>query len=492
MTSAVKRWFLSLVVLIVTVAITSYVVIVLRLGSVGESPRVGDWLVLGLMLATSISITNVIWNRLSRSAAAMNRELQRLGTDRQRELSRLEERTASEGIDPELNRSLTATRGRFEALWRERDELGSQKRQVERRREQLESILYAIPEAVMVTDSEQRVVLANRAAETLFGLSEHEAGSKKVQECIQDKRFLSLLNEARQAATHKVAEYWRGSWDNRRWYNAVVSPIRNGTQDGARGVLAILHDVTKEKAAARMKTDFVSNISHELRTPLSSIRGYLEILVDGEVDDEEVRQKFYDVMQNEADRLSHLVDNILSISRIAAGAGIKKQSLPFGPVVKEVLKVLEPQALINGVELRDEVMPLFISVDMDKDMMAQAVCNLISNALKYTPVGGQVRVSLGVDESAGEVRVEVSDTGIGIGEKDQERIFNKFYRVPSSQKMAKGAGLGLALVKDIVETVHNGRLAVSSAVGEGSVFSLILPVSECASKLEVLSEASES
>lgn len=484
MTSIVKRWFVSLVVLTAAAAVISYLVIVLGLGSAGRSGRLGNWLLLAVILATSIGITHVIWNRLNRSLATVKEQLQAIGSDTQAGQAKEEESFKSSFIEPELRRSITATRDRFETLRQEREEVDRQKLLVESRRQQLETILYSIPEAVIVTDSSETVVLANSAAEEMFGESKWEAGAKRIDECIQDEDFLRLLSEAKKSSEHKVAEYSKGSKDSKRWYNVILSPISSGKKGEDNGLLAILHDVTKEKEISRMKTDFVSNVSHELRTPLASIKAYLEMLADGEVRGKETRQKFYEVIQKEADRLSSLVDNILSISRIEAGAvKARRQSIPLAIMIKEVLKVMGPQAEACGIELQEELTPTLVQVDIDKEMMHQAVFNLVSNALKYTPAGGKVTVRLVVEEAKREVRIEVSDTGVGISKEDLPRIFEKFYRVPSSRTMAKGAGMGLALVKEIIETVHNGRVSITSSPGEGSTFALILPLPKYAQEL---------
>ena len=365
----------------------------------------------------------------------------------------------------------------LETVRQERDELKILNHLAQNRIHYLETVLHSIPEAAIVTDASERVILANDKAKEVFEFTLTEGSYKQLNECIQDETFLSLVRQTPQSVSHKVAEYSLGKEHEQRWYNVILSSIADGRKDESAGVLAILHDVTREREAARMKTDFVSSVSHELRTPLTSIRAYMEMLIDGEVQDEQTRQKFYGIIQNEATRLSKLVDNILNISRIEAGVvKVSKENVPLAAVVTEVFEVLRPQADASGIALIDELSPLFFHVRADREMMRQAVFNLISNALKYTPQGGTVTVHLLVDEAIGQVTVEVTDTGVGIGEDDLPHLFEKFYRVSSSKKMAKGSGLGLALVKEIVETVHHGELYVDSSLNEGSTFSFTLPL----------------
>jgi two-component system, OmpR family, phosphate regulon sensor histidine kinase PhoR len=237
--------------------------------------------------------------------------------------------------------------------------------------------------------------------------------------------------------------------------------------------------MTKEKEVAEMKNDFVSNVSHELRTPLASIKAYIEMLIDGEADDEKTKTEFYEVIQNEANRLSRLIDNILNISRIESGlVKINKQPQSLMVIVKEALEVIAPQAKLKNIKLDEHLMPAIYQTQADKDMLYQAVLNLLSNAVKYTPEGGTITVSATVDEAKRQLVAKISDTGVGIPPKDLPFVFDKFYRAESNNRMAKGTGLGLSLVKHIVETVHHGRMFVESSVGKGSTFGFELDMCE--------------
>jgi two-component system phosphate regulon sensor histidine kinase PhoR len=235
--------------------------------------------------------------------------------------------------------------------------------------------------------------------------------------------------------------------------------------------------VTREKEIAQMKTDFVSSVSHELKTPLASIKAYIEMLLDGEVEDDKTRQEFYQIISSESDRLSRLIENILGISRIEAGVTkVVRAPVSLTGVVKQALDVARPQAQAKNINLTDQLAPVFYQVEADQDMIYQAVLNLISNAIKYTDEGGTVTVRVGVDEGRGVATCEVEDTGLGIPADDLPHVFDKFYRVKANKKLAKGTGLGLTLVKHIVETVHEGKLTVTSDEGHGSTFALEMPV----------------
>jgi two-component system phosphate regulon sensor histidine kinase PhoR len=245
------------------------------------------------------------------------------------------------------------------------------------------------------------------------------------------------------------------------------------------GVVAVLHDMTREKEVAEMKNDFVSNVSHELRTPLASIKAYVEMLIDGEATDEKTKTEFYEVIQGEANRLSRLIDNILNISRIESGlVKINKQPQSLTVIMTEAIEVIAPQAALKKIVVDEQLTAVFYQTDGDRDMLYQAILNLLSNAVKYTPEGGTITVETAVDESKKKAIVRISDTGVGIPAKDLPFVFDKFYRAEVNNRMAKGTGLGLSLVRHIIETVHQGRIFVESHVGKGSCFGFELDLCE--------------
>jgi two-component system phosphate regulon sensor histidine kinase PhoR len=243
--------------------------------------------------------------------------------------------------------------------------------------------------------------------------------------------------------------------------------------------VTVLRDVTREKEIADMKSDFVSNVSHELRTPLASINAYIEMLVDGEAPDEQARHRFYDIIQGEANRLSRLIDNILNISRIESGVvRVQREEVSLPTIVRDVMNVMMPQARSKRIGLSESLPASEASVMADKDMIYQAVVNLVSNAIKYTPEGGWVELGVSVDAEALTAELSVRDGGVGIDPKDLPHLFDKFFRVADHKKLAKGTGLGLNLVKQIVESVHGGELRVESEPGRGSAFTFGLPLAD--------------
>jgi signal transduction histidine kinase len=226
--------------------------------------------------------------------------------------------------------------------------------------------------------------------------------------------------------------------------------------------------------ADRMKDEFLALVSHELRTPLTSIVGYLELLRDDEDElGSEQGQRFLEVIERNATRLQRLVDDVLFAARAEAGRmGLAKRKIDLVEVIEESVAAAGPKAEDNGVLVRSEVerMPPF---EGDPDRLGQALDNLISNALKFTPPGGRVDVSL---RNLGErARIEVRDTGLGMAEDDRARAFDRFFRASATRDHAPGVGLGLTIVKTIVEG-HGGTIELASREGAGTTFTIELPL----------------
>jgi len=341
-------------------------------------------------------------------------------------------------------------------------------------RHNAEAILYSISDAVLVTDKFDELVLANESAARTFGFDLAAAHRQPLDKLLKDAKMIELIRDMRQGSTRntrRVIEHSiKGEKGEENAYKITFSAV-TAQNDELAGVVAVLHDMTKEKEVAAMKNDFVSNVSHELRTPLASIRAYIEMLIDGEAQDERTTHEFYDIIQSEANRLGRLIDNILNISRIESGlVKITKAPQSLMVIVKEAVEVIAPQAGLKKIQIDEKLTPIFYQTLADKDMLYQAVLNLLSNAVKYTPESGKISVVTTVDETRKKAICRIIDSGAGIPAKDLPFVFDKFYRAEANNKLAKGTGLGLSLVKHIVETVHQGRIFVESEVGKGSCF----------------------
>lgn len=278
-----------------------------------------------------------------------------------------------------------------------------------------------------------------------------------------------------------------------------------GARDGAfrvrvvsldrQRLLLSFADITQARLTERMRVDFVANASHELRTPLANISGFIETLLGPAAEDEPARRRFLDIMGREAARMSRLIDDLLSLSRIELDKYVRPQTrLELPPLLTDVGKTLAMRLEADGRKLVLEVEPNLPQVVADRDQILQVLHNLISNALKYGHSGTPVMVSAVLEKPArGEemVRVSVRDEGDGIAPEHLPRLTERFYRIDTGRSRSMGGtGLGLAIVKHIVER-HRGRLEISSRQGEGTVVSFTLPVMAPALKPAEEAEAPE-
>ncbi len=338
-------------------------------------------------------------------------------------------------------------------------------------------ILRSLPEPVIAIDAYDTLLLANSSAEELLGLQPESTGKQAISACLHCERLVASLTEVGhyQTPTTRTEEIeLEGPGATRRWFSVTTSALANDRSGPVQGAVAVLRDISASKASRRQNAEFVSAASHEMKTPLAGIKAYVELLADGDAEDEATREEFLQVINGQADRLQRLIDNLLNIARIEAGVvKVSKQSQPLNEILAEALRVVQPSAEAKQIRLVQDLSPLYLGVLVDRDMLLQAAINLLSNAVKYTPSGGQVALRSRLLDP--EVMFEVEDTGVGLSTEDCQRVFDKFYRVEKDKQMAQGTGLGLPLAKYIVEDVHNGRLSVTSRLGEGSTFQIRLP-----------------
>jgi len=354
---------------------------------------------------------------------------------------------------------------------------------LKRQKRNTEAIIYSISDAVIVTDANDRLLMANEPAGVLFGFEVKEIMLKPIDELIKKTELVKLIKSSRNSRSRHVRHELQFEMPDTLWtFNCTISCIFDDDNQVC-GVITVLHDITREKEISQMKNDFVSHVSHELKTPLASITAYSEMLVDGEAADEKTRAEFYSIIQSQAQRLNRLIEDILNISRIESGlVKVSKEPLSTALIVRDAVQMIKSYAAEKNIKVEDQTAVVFDQVNADKDMISQVVINLLSNAVKYTPNNGKVTVNSEVDESQQVVRVTITDTGVGIPAEELPLIFEKFYRVKANAKCAKGTGLGLNLVKQIVEKVHHGLIFVKSEVGKGSSFGFELPLAAAEEK----------
>jgi two-component system phosphate regulon sensor histidine kinase PhoR len=245
--------------------------------------------------------------------------------------------------------------------------------------------------------------------------------------------------------------------------------------EAGQAVLVFLQDITEEKRVETIKKDFVANVSHELRTPLASIKGYSETLLDGAVEEKATLKEFLRIIDRHATRMARLIDDLLVLSKLESHQlSMHPAPLDIRELIHTTVKGFGKQAKDKGITISAEVPDSLSKVIGDRDRLEQVVVNLLDNAIKYTQVGGLVSIS--AHKADNSVRVDVSDTGLGIPEEDIPRIFERFYRVDKARsRELGGTGLGLAIVKHIIQA-HGGKMNVKSAPGKGSTFSFSLAI----------------
>lgn len=348
--------------------------------------------------------------------------------------------------------------------------------------EQVKQILSGLADPIIAIDDYDEIVLANRSAEELFDIQPERTETRALAQLVHCQKLVQLLTSTRQrrAAVHRTDEVEITDADGcSHWYRATAVKLaakgENAEHDTvANGAVAMLRDIGDQKALQKRNAEFVSSVSHEMKTPLAGIKAYVELLADGDAEDEATREEFLNVINGQTDRLQRLVDNLLNLARIEAGVvSVSKEHRSLNELLDEALHIVQPSAEAKNITLTSELSPMYLGVLADRDMLLQAAINLLSNAVKYTPSGG--RVTLRSRMADDQVRFEVQDTGVGLSEEDGRRVFEKFYRVKKDKDMASGTGLGLPLAKHIVEDVHGGRLTVESVLGQGSSFIVTLP-----------------
>ncbi len=345
-------------------------------------------------------------------------------------------------------------------------------RQITEERNKVKAILTSMSDGVVAVDCSGNILLINPAVERMFNITYEKSMGKGVIEVIRNFDLEKLLHKAldsRETITQELQMFV----PDPKTFRVSTAPLTN--ESGVVGVVAIMRDVTAFREVERMKTDFVANVSHELKTPLTSLKGFVETLLDGALEERDTARHFLEIINDEADRLNRLINDLLSLSKIEAKhQEINKVTLNLDKLIYNTVSILSPQAGEKNITLNvDTTTPLPV-LKADEDMIGQLLINLIDNAIKYTPAGGRIDVHALNWEHG--VKVAVSDTGIGIERESIPRLFERFYRVDKARSREMGGtGLGLAIVKHILE-VHNGKIEVDSMVGQGSTFTVYIPV----------------
>jgi two-component system, OmpR family, phosphate regulon sensor histidine kinase PhoR len=345
------------------------------------------------------------------------------------------------------------------------------------------AILASMVEGVAVIDAQQRLVFYNQAFSEILNLGGLGSGGRPLIEVVRNTELIGLIGRALQGEERLQSDIVMGIVQQRS-FSVTAAPVKAleprpsgtmGNNERPAGAVVVLHDVTELRRLERVRQAFVANVSHEFKTPLTAIQGFAETLLGGAIDDPKNNRRFLEIIREHATRLARLTDDLLKLARIEAG----KLEVEFDPVsILEVIESCAETTLLKAsrkqIRFRTDVPPGLPAVMGDPGLIRDVLQNLLDNAVQYTAPGGEIVVS--ASAAAREAIVTVADTGIGIPLADQERIFERFYRVDAARsREAGGTGLGLSIAKHIVEA-HGGRLWVESAVGRGSRFSFSIPL----------------
>ncbi|MFZ5802809.1 MAG: ATP-binding protein [Candidatus Omnitrophota bacterium] len=365
----------------------------------------------------------------------------------------------------ELNVLATSMRRMAAALQKRIEELEIEKTK-------LGAVLDHMIEGVLAVDRANCVLMANPAVAKMFRTSHDQMIGRSLMEITRNPKIDQMMREAVQSSGVVAQEIELGLPERSVLRGNAIGISKT---EGALCGILVLHDVTDVRRLENLRRDFVANVSHELRTPLTSIRGFLETLLTELSSGREQEKHFLQMMQEDTDRLTRLIDDLLELSKIESGeVPLSCKRLDLRAEIGKVLEASAPSLARKKIRIDNAIgaePAIFVSADPDR--LQQVLVNLVDNAVKFNKEGGLIRFSACRDGAI--VRVEIEDTGIGIPEKVIPRIFERFFRADKARsRELGGTGLGLAIVKHIIEA-HSGAVHCSSRLGQGSVFSFTLP-----------------
>lgn len=347
--------------------------------------------------------------------------------------------------------------------------------QIEQKNAELESILVSMDLGLAAIDESYKIVFSNQPFSEILGINPEIEG-KLFYEVIRNTHMFKVIEQSIEEGEYIEEETTISQGADTIVLKISASPIKSRTsQNTLHGILIIIEDVTKIRKLELIRQEFVSNVTHELKTPLTSIKGFVDTLKHGAMQDPDVAERFLDIIDIEAERLALLIEDILLLSEIES-MKIDRQvdTYSVATIVDEVVDILSMKAQKKGLKLEVNVQEDLPNLECNKNRMKQLLINLIDNSIKYTEEGS-VHIACTSSRDYQHLNIEITDTGIGIEQEHLERLFERFYRVDKGRSRKQGGtGLGLSIVKHIVELYH-GKISVKSQVGHGTTMKVKLP-----------------
>jgi len=343
---------------------------------------------------------------------------------------------------------------------------------VRQQKDELETVLSGLGEGVLAVDGDEQIIKINRAAADLLGTDPESARSRSLQEVVRSAELQEFIIGVLRTGAGAETEL-RMFGVKERTLEVYASMLRD-LKPPSSGVLIVMRDISRIKHLEAVRRDFVANVSHELKTPITSIKGFVETLLESR-DDPQEQARFLEIIAKQAERLNHIIDDLLTLSRLERN-GLNKDMMlveaPLAGVINEAVEICGHKAQEKNIRI-DIDCGEGLCARVNQPLLEQALVNLIDNAIKYSDAGCTIRIITRLEND--QVAIEVADQGCGIEQQHLARLFERFYRVDTARsRKLGGTGLGLAIVKHIVNS-HNGTVQVESRPGEGSVFTVRLP-----------------
>ncbi len=337
---------------------------------------------------------------------------------------------------------------------------------LEKENSKTQTILNNMIEGVIAVDKDTKIVSVNPTVEKIFNISKKDAEGRFFLEAIRNSGIAEIISNVLKNG-EVISQELSLVWPVQKIFQINVSPIYE--KDSVSGCLVVIYDITEIRKLETVRRDFVANVSHELKTPLTSIKGFVETLLEGALDDKENSRHFLEIIRDHANRLDNLINDLLSLSYMESKeVRLELVEINLKSLTQQILSGFKAQLAKKTIEVKNEL-PQGLTVTADKDRIEEVLTNLIDNAIKFNKEKGVIKIY------AQDSIFIVEDSGIGIPNKDISRIFERFYRVDKARsRELGGTGLGLSIVKHIVE-LHSGSVGVESTEGLGSKFWFSLP-----------------